>query len=139
MSRWRCWLLSPFLLLYLPFFIVLLRSKERRDPEICPPPESAHAAKLSAIEDHYVANQFSAMGTSETGSIPPFYHRIRFVAARLHGPPHLLSRTFGARKHNSFRALGISRSKAAGCFSQVTMTEVSTVTWMISSTKWHSD
>jgi len=60
-------LLSPFLLLYLPFFIVLLRSKERRDPEICPPPESAHAAKLSSIEDYYVANQFSAMGTLKPG------------------------------------------------------------------------
>jgi hypothetical protein len=60
-------LLAPFLLLYLPFFIVLLRGKERRDPEICPPPESEHAAKLSSIEDHYVANQFSAMGTLKPG------------------------------------------------------------------------
>lgn len=59
--------LSPFLLLYLPFFIVLLRSKERSDPEICPPPDSSHAAKLSALEDHYVANQFSAMGTLKPG------------------------------------------------------------------------
>jgi hypothetical protein len=59
--------LAPFLLLYLPFFVVLLRSKERRDPEICPPPESQHAAKLSSIEDHYVANQFSAMGTLKPG------------------------------------------------------------------------
>lgn len=59
--------LSPFLLLYLPFFVVLLRGKERSDPEICPPPASAHAAKLSALEDHYVANQFSAMGTLKPG------------------------------------------------------------------------
>ena len=59
--------LSPFLLLYLPFFIVLLRSKERSDPEICPPPDPSHAAKLSALEDHYVANQFSAMGTLKPG------------------------------------------------------------------------
>jgi hypothetical protein len=59
--------LSPFLLVYLPFFVVLLRSKERRDPEICPPPDSVHAAKLSALEDHYVANQFSAMGTLKPG------------------------------------------------------------------------
>jgi hypothetical protein len=59
--------LSPFLLLYLPFFIILLRSKERRDAEICPPPESTHAAKLSSLEDHYVANQFSAMGTLKPG------------------------------------------------------------------------
>ncbi len=59
--------LSPFLLVYLPFFVVLLRSKERCDPEICPPPGSAHAAKLSALEDHYVANQFSAMGTLKPG------------------------------------------------------------------------
>jgi hypothetical protein len=59
--------LSPFLLVYLPFFVILLRGKERRDPEICPPPDSSHAAKLSAIEDHYVANQFSAMGTLKPG------------------------------------------------------------------------
>lgn len=60
-------LLSPFLLLYLPFFVILLRSKERRDPEICPPPDSSHAVRLSALEDHYVANQFSAMGTLKPG------------------------------------------------------------------------
>jgi hypothetical protein len=60
-------LLSPFLLLYLPFFAVILRSKERRDPEICPLPENAHAAKLSSLEDYYVANQFSAMGTLKPG------------------------------------------------------------------------
>jgi hypothetical protein len=59
--------LSPFLLLYLPFFLVLLRRKERSDPEICPPPDRIHAAKLSALEDHYVANQFSAMGTLKPG------------------------------------------------------------------------
>ncbi len=60
-------LLSPLLLLYLPFFLVQLRLRERSDPEVAPRVEPAHANLLASLEDHDVTNQFSAMGTLKPG------------------------------------------------------------------------
>jgi hypothetical protein len=47
-------LLSPLLLLYLPFFLVQLRLRERSDPEVAPRVEPAHANLLASLEDHDV-------------------------------------------------------------------------------------
>jgi hypothetical protein len=60
-------ILSPFLLLYLPFFLVQLRLHERSDPEITPRVDPAHANTLASLEDHDVTNQFSAMGSLKPG------------------------------------------------------------------------
>ena len=60
--------LTPFLLLYSPFFVWQLRSREHSDPEIAPRIDPAHAAKLAALEDHDVTNQFSAFGTVKPGA-----------------------------------------------------------------------
>jgi hypothetical protein len=60
-------LLSPLLLLYLPFFLVQLRRRERSDPEVAPRVDPAHANLLASLEDHDVTNQFSAMGTLKPG------------------------------------------------------------------------
>jgi hypothetical protein len=60
-------LLAPALLLYLPLFVVQLRRRERRDPEIVPRPDPAHVRRLADMEDHDVTNQFSAMGTVKPG------------------------------------------------------------------------
>ena len=60
-------LLAPLLLLYLPFFLIQLRWRERSDPVIAPRPDPAHAQRLGEIEDHDVTNQFSAMGTLKPG------------------------------------------------------------------------
>ncbi|HVC89620.1 MAG TPA: hypothetical protein VND66_03260 [Acidobacteriaceae bacterium] len=60
-------LLSPILLLYLPFFLVQLRLRERSDPEVAPRVDPAHANLLASLEDHDVTNQFSAMGTLKPG------------------------------------------------------------------------
>ena len=60
-------LLSPLLLLYLPFFLVQLRLRERSDPEVAPRVDPAHANLLASLEDHDVTNQFSAMGTLKPG------------------------------------------------------------------------
>src|SRR5580765_700795 len=59
--------LSPLLLLYLPVFIYQLRSRETRDPEIAPRPNASHEAELAQLEDIYVTNQFSAMGSIKPG------------------------------------------------------------------------
>jgi hypothetical protein len=60
-------LLTPFIILYAPFFIFQLRRRERTDPEIAPRPSMAHANQLAAIEDHDVTNQFSAFGSLKPG------------------------------------------------------------------------
>ncbi|MBT9332111.1 hypothetical protein [Paracidobacterium acidisoli] len=59
--------LAPFLLLYAPIYVLLLRSKERSDPEFAPRPDAEHAARLSALEDYDVTNQFSAFGSIKPG------------------------------------------------------------------------
>jgi len=60
-------ILSPFLLLYLPFFLIQLRQLERSDSEIAPRVDPAHANLLASLEDHDVTNQFSAMGSLKPG------------------------------------------------------------------------
>jgi hypothetical protein len=60
-------LASPLLLLYLPVFAILLRHRERSDPEVVPRPDAGHVKRLAELEDHDVTNQFSAMGTLKPG------------------------------------------------------------------------
>ncbi|MGH7301726.1 MAG: hypothetical protein ACRELZ_00395 [Candidatus Rokuibacteriota bacterium] len=60
-------LLLPLLLLYLPIFLIQLRRRERRDPEVLPRPDPAHVRKLADLEDHDVTNQFGALGTAKPG------------------------------------------------------------------------
>jgi hypothetical protein len=60
-------LLAPFLILYLPFFIFMLRSREKHDMEIAPRPDPADAEQLALIEDYDVTNQFTAMGSLKPG------------------------------------------------------------------------
>ena len=60
-------LLSPFLLIYLPFFLILLRLHEKSDPQIAPRVDPAHANQLAVLEDHDVTNQFTVIGTLKPG------------------------------------------------------------------------
>lgn len=60
-------ILSPLILLGLPFFLIQLRRCEESDPEIAPRVDPDHANLLSALEDHGVTNQFSAMGSLKPG------------------------------------------------------------------------
>ena len=60
-------LLSPILILYLPFFLVQLRRREKQDPVIAPRVDTQHANELAALEDHDVTNQFTAMGSVKPG------------------------------------------------------------------------
>ncbi|MDP8908378.1 MAG: hypothetical protein M3N47_04515 [Chloroflexota bacterium] len=61
-------LAAPLVLLLLPFYVIILRLHERRDPapHIRPSPE--HAERLSALEDFGAQNQFSAIGYVKPGS-----------------------------------------------------------------------
>ena len=59
--------LSPFQLIYAPIFLWQLRQRETTDAVIAPRPDAAHVATLSHIEDHDVANQFSAFGSVKPG------------------------------------------------------------------------
>jgi hypothetical protein len=59
--------LLPPLLFYLPFFLIQLRRRERRDPEIVPRPDPEHVRKLADLEDHDVTNQFGALGSAKPG------------------------------------------------------------------------
>ncbi len=60
-------LVSPLLIVAAPFFLTILRYRERNDPEVCPTVEQSHSDALSALEDHTVTNQFSAMGSLKPG------------------------------------------------------------------------
>ncbi len=59
--------LAIALTLWSPVLLITLRAREKRDPEIAPPPDPAHARRLAEIEDHQYTNQFSAMGSLKPG------------------------------------------------------------------------
>ena len=60
-------LISPILLVMLPFIIVLLRTREKNDPEFCPRPDPQALQALRRLEDRDVSNQFSALGSVKPG------------------------------------------------------------------------
>jgi hypothetical protein len=57
----------PLLLLYLPFFLIQLRRREKSDPVIAPRVDPVHANLLASQEDQDVTNQFSVMGGLKPG------------------------------------------------------------------------
>jgi hypothetical protein len=58
---------APLILFYLPLFLIQLRRRERRDPEIIPRPADQHVKSLAELEDHDVTNQFTALGSVKPG------------------------------------------------------------------------
>ena len=60
-------ILSPLIIVIAPFYIVRLRMLETTDPEVCPAVDQEYSEELSRAEDHYVTNQFSAMGSLKPG------------------------------------------------------------------------
>jgi len=59
--------LAPFLFLYAPFFLIILRAREASDAVICPPPSLAKMALIGSADDHDVTNAFSALGSLKPG------------------------------------------------------------------------
>ncbi len=62
-------LASPILLLFAPVFLFRLRSLENSDPELCWRVDQTYSDGLADLEDHYVTNQFTAMGSLKPGFI----------------------------------------------------------------------
>jgi hypothetical protein len=60
--------LSPFLVLYLPIFLIQLRMHEKSDPEIATPVALSYVEKTARLEDYDVTNQFTAIGSLKPGA-----------------------------------------------------------------------
>jgi len=58
----------PLLLLYLPFFLIQLRMREKRDAEIVPRTDPEFVSSLAVREDQIITNQFSAYGNVKPGT-----------------------------------------------------------------------
>jgi len=57
----------PLLIVGAPFFIVVLRAREERDPEVCPRPRAADLEALQELEDRDITNQYTAIGAVKPG------------------------------------------------------------------------
>ena len=57
----------PFVLLLLPLLIVMLRTRETSDPEVCPRPAAVAVRAMQRLEDHELTNQFTALGPLKPG------------------------------------------------------------------------
>lgn len=68
-------LLSPLLLVSLPFLVFQVRRWERTDPAVAPPVSPSHAQDLLDIENREVTNQFNVFGSLKPG-------RLRFWMVR---------------------------------------------------------
>lgn len=62
-------LLSPILILLAPIYIICLRRLEKTDPELCWRVDQKYSDMLASREDHYVTNQFTAMGSLKPGLV----------------------------------------------------------------------
>jgi len=89
-------LLSPFVLLYLPVFLLQLRVHEKTDPVIAPRPETLQAHELAMLEDHQVTNQFSAYGNLKPGIFRRWTITAVFLAID-YTARHIFNRGFLAR------------------------------------------
>lgn len=61
-------LISPLVLIALPFLYLRLRALETSDPEVLPRPDTADIVAFSAMEDHDITNPFSAAGDVKPGA-----------------------------------------------------------------------
>jgi hypothetical protein len=57
----------PLIILLAPLVIIVLRRREKSDPEICPRPDPRALQALRVLEDRDVTNQFSALGSVKPG------------------------------------------------------------------------
>src|ERR1700733_6226437 len=62
-------LVSPLILVLLPFLVWQLRRLETTDPEICPRPTIEALQTLQRIEDVDVTNQYTAIGSLKPGGV----------------------------------------------------------------------
>jgi len=62
-------LLLPLLILIAPIYVFCLRRQEKSAPELCWRVNQDYSDRLSHAEDHYVTNQFNAMGSLKPGLV----------------------------------------------------------------------
>lgn len=60
-------LMAPFLIVASPALAYLLRARETSDPDLDLEPDPDQVARLAALEDHDVANQFTVFGDIKPG------------------------------------------------------------------------
>jgi hypothetical protein len=89
-------ILSPLLLVSLPWLAWRLRALERSDPEHCPPPTPAHLRVLRELEDLGLTNQFSAVGPIKPGAFRRLLVRLLLIAID-YGCRHVFNRGHLAR------------------------------------------
>lgn len=87
-------LISPLIVVALPFLIIRLRRLERTDPEILPRPDDAKIIALGAYEDHDVTNPFSAVGDLKPGrfrraTATVFLYLLNYAAKYIYGRGYL--------------------------------------------------
>lgn len=69
-------LLSPLLLILLPFLILQIRHWEKTDPAVAPPVDPNHSEELLEMENYDVTNQFSVFGSLKPGRLRLWVVRI---------------------------------------------------------------
>jgi len=89
-------LLSPVLIICLPFFLLQLRMHEKTDPVIAPRPSPGHAHRLAELEDQFGTNQFSASGHIKPGWFRRWTITAVFMAID-YTSRHIFNRGFLAR------------------------------------------
>jgi len=62
-------ILSPVLILAAPIYVICLRRLEKTDPELCWRVDPEYSEMLADAEDHYITNQFTAMGSVKPGLV----------------------------------------------------------------------
>lgn len=62
-------LASPLLIAILPFYLIVLRHKEKTDPVVAPTVDQNYSDDMALLEDQDVTNQFSAIGSLKPGIV----------------------------------------------------------------------
>ena len=86
----------PFLIVLSPLLVFQLRSRETRDPEICPRPRAADLESLQELEDRDVSNQYTALGAVKPGAFRRWLLTVLLVLTN-YACRHIYTRGFLAR------------------------------------------
>jgi hypothetical protein len=89
-------ILAPFLIVLAPLLLLILRTKEKSDPEICPSPDRAALLELQEQEDYDVTNQYTAIGSVKPGLFRRWLVTVLLVAIN-YTARHIFTRGFLAR------------------------------------------
>ena len=86
----------PALIVLAPFIALALRTREKRDPEICPRPQAEALRVLHDLEDHDISNQYTAIGPVKPGWFRRTLLTVLLVLAN-YACRHVFTRGFLAR------------------------------------------